>query len=122
MKTKERLDKLTKSIRLTNQAKMIQQDLFLIDKRIEQFNEYRLRKRFERDALIAQAHLLQREAIPVTIVPIRGSDKTQKVRPSVEKMNIEQIREVYGEDKIKHLEELAANLGWYDEDEEEGDE
>ena len=103
MKTTEKLDKLTLSIRMTNQAKILSGEINQISLMIDTLYEARLRLKFRIEHLIREAHNLQREVIPITVCKPIQEPKTTKIIRYKGEVDENTLVEIFGEERAKEL-------------------
>ena len=103
MKTKEQLEQLTKSIRLTNQAKMLSEENARVSTMIEVLQKHRLRNAFKIKELQTKAHELQKEAIEPTVV-----EPKQKTKRSI---TADELIARLGRAKVEDMLQLALKVG-----------
>lgn len=119
MKSARKLEKLTKSIRLTNQAKILKVEIKSLSRIITILQENRLRKSFQADTLVAEAHKLQREAIPVQTIPTKQTKQTNQTNQTnytplttynQEKIDENTLVKIFGEEGAQKIARLSERL------------
>lgn len=109
MKSQDKLKQLTKSIRLTNQAKMLGQDIKKLTRLIEKLQETRLIWKVRAMEFVREAHSIQREVIPVQTMPTKRIKIQSRVKPNQEKIDENTLVKIFGEEEAARLAKLAQS-------------
>lgn len=109
MKSEEKLNLLTKSIRMINQAKILKTEAQGLTRRITVLQRARLHLDVRANLLVQEAHKIQYEVIPVTVVTTKRKKKIlRKHRGAV---NGNTLEEIFGKEEAKRLSDLAEKTG-----------
>ena len=111
MTSNEKLNLLTQSIRLTNQAKIFKLEISKLDRMIEILQARRLQLNFRVIDLTSEAHKIQLQVIPPTIIPTKKQITTQKIRTKLENINENTLVEMFGEEEASRLSILGEEAG-----------
>ncbi len=109
MKSKEKLDLLTKSIRMINQAKILKTEAQELTRTITALQRARLHLDVRANLLVQEAHKIQYEVIPVTVVTTKR--KTKVLRKHEGAINGNTLEKIFGKKEAKRLSELAERTG-----------
>lgn len=108
MKSQNKLKQLTKSIRLTNQAKMLGQDIKKLNRLIEKLQETRLIWKVRAMEFVREAHAIQREVILVQTTPTKKVKIQSRIEPNQEKIDENTLIKIFGEEEAARLAKLAG--------------
>lgn len=113
MTNHKKLELLTKSIRMINQAKIFKNDIKKLDEAILALQRTKLRFNLRVDDLVREAHKIQFEVIPVTIVPPKKERKPRITKHKGEKIDNQTLERIFGKKEAAKLTILAEKAGLF---------